>query len=1277
MADESVRVTFDFAGNDQEVLGRITDTLKGVNKESGDAFTRLTEGARQSAAGITDVAGAYDKLRRSLKGDMAGQSAGDIIQNITIQKRVVNELEAAVAQAKAKFDELNHATQNLAEQERRRAAQTDWQRKVRELNLEKVALKELQAEYDRKAKAEEKAAAAQAQKEQGNVSYLTQMRNIRQEMTQIVELSRQNGTNYQENERYKQLAAELEKVGTAYRVTRVQQQALISGATQIGGLLSGLSAISGAFSAAAGAMTLFGSKNENLLEVQRKLFAFMSITVGLQSIANTLHETSAFRVTTVAKATSLWNAAQKALNVQLGLSAALSKALMVSGIGLLIAGITALIVAYNKLKKNREELRKQNEEVAKKEAEISKSIADGYGSQVAKIEALRSALNSESVSQKNKLKIIKELQGIMPGYNAELNSEGKVIRENKKAIDEYLVSLEKAVKYKAVEKELMELYSQLYENEKQKNELATGFAAAEIDANLADWQKKKLENVGDSTIKAFDAAAETIKGKITTLVQYIQKEGLVDFFNDDNKTADRIAKTYASLSDLRHKQARERVRQEEDMQNAIEQTRIAAMEDGSDKTVAQLELNHKKEVQAWERQAEDMLQKKRDNARQLFNADSANEGKTFDASAIKLDENELKQLQDALTALNDKHTKETDDFLKNLIDKYQDYAKQREEIEKKYNADIKVLTDSRTAENAEATDRAIAQARKDMTNAIADLDKAFLPATDAITNLFKDMSRKSVSEMRYIAEQAQAMMDFVLSGQWDEEKAAAFGIKTKEIFLQLNKEWADSPEKLEAIKKAIRNLVATADDAETGLNKMAKALKTLFNTKTNATDFKKSLDNLASGLQDVTTLGNLFADSLRDIGELSGSEIFGDIAEGLSSVLDIAGSAMEGAQAGASLGGPVGAAVGAALGVVKSITSMLVAGKEQAEKNRQLTATMHREIFAGEVEVNRLYRERYEWTKKIGEAQLEYIARVGEELEKQLSQTSSEAETAWQKLQNQQYYARWDTGKRYGAFGIDALAKDVDAHWADPTSLKGLTEAEIELLYYQGRLTDEAKGYYEIWKAATSETAELEKQAEEYAETLRETFTGTSYSDIVNSIVDAFEEGKRSAEDFSSMFEDLMRGALSSALESLTDEKMRAWYEDLAKMGEDGFTEDEVTRARQSYLQLTEGISAYADALEKATGITLSKAEDESRTAVAKGIESISQDSADELNGRFTTLVYYGEKSFEKLGNINECLISGLSHLAEIRDNTRYCRRLEKIERYLANMDNNGLLLRK
>ena len=64
------------------------------------------------------------------------------------------------------------------------------------------------------------------------------------------------------------------------------------------------------------------------------------------------------------------------------------------------------------------------------------------------------------------------------------------------------------------------------------------------------------------------------------------------------------------------------------------------MEEGEEKKLAQMELNHQKEIAELKRLKTDYLQKKIDLEKTIFEANSKNEGKTFDESTVSLNENE-------------------------------------------------------------------------------------------------------------------------------------------------------------------------------------------------------------------------------------------------------------------------------------------------------------------------------------------------------------------------------------------------------------------------------------------------------------------------------------------------------------------------------------------------------------------------------------------------------------------------------------------------------------
>ena len=105
---------------------------------------------------------------------------------------------------------------------------------------------------------------------------------------------------------------------------------------------------------------------------------------------------------------------------------------------------------------------------------------------------------------------------------------------------------------------------------------------------------------------------------------------------------------------------------------------------------------------------------------------------------------------------------------------------------------------------------------------------------------------------------------------------------------------------------------------------------------------------------------------------------------------------------------------------------------------------------------------------------------------------------------------------------------------------------------------------------------------------------------------------------------------------------------------------------------------------ENITGLDISGVTGTSRQATAKGIASMSQDSANELNGNFYALLIMADKTCQGVNSIQSMITEGLSVLGRIEENTSHCKRLEKIDndmegtrRTLQEILNKGLILRK
>ncbi len=146
--------------------------------------------------------------------------------------------------------------------------------------------------------------------------------------------------------------------------------------------------------------------------------------------------------------------------------------------GLLAAAIvTAGVALYNFIKRQREV-----SAVEKEMKSIQDDIIRQYAEQKGKIDRLTAAVNDEKRSLVERRKALQELRKIVPGYHTELTAEGKLIRNNKEAIEDYLVALNKEIALKAYQQKLEEAYAKRAELEMKLDE-----QTADRDEKKAAW----------------------------------------------------------------------------------------------------------------------------------------------------------------------------------------------------------------------------------------------------------------------------------------------------------------------------------------------------------------------------------------------------------------------------------------------------------------------------------------------------------------------------------------------------------------------------------------------------------------------------------------------------------------------------------------------------------------------------------------------------------------------------------------------------------------------
>ena len=338
-----------------------------------------------------------------------------------------------------------------------------------------------------------------------------------------------------------------------------------------------------------------------------------------------------------------------------------------------------------------------------------------------------------------------------------------------------------------------------------------------------------------------------------------------------------------------------------------------------------MKLDHAKEQEELEREKADYLQRKIDNAKAAFEANPANKDKVFDGSGITL----TKEENDAFEARKQNLAKKQSNDAQNLVAEQKrlmnEYLKDYGTYLEKRNAIIALYNEQIANATSEGEKLSLAaQMREDL----SELDIEANKTTAAISRLFGDMTNKTVADMRKIADAAQNALDFLIAGEWDEQKGLEFGM-TKETFDTLRK----SPEELEKIRKGIRECREEADAAEGAFKKMGNGLKKLFAAGNDAGKTKQALSEIEAGLSQVLDLASFLSDTFASLGDAFGNDTLSGIAEGINVAMDAVNSTMAGAQAG-SMFGPIGAAAGAAIGLVSSLASSIAKIHDKKNEKR-------------------------------------------------------------------------------------------------------------------------------------------------------------------------------------------------------------------------------------------------------------------------------------------------------------------------------------------------------
>ena len=756
-----------------------------------------------------------------------------------------------------------------------------------------------------------------------------------------------------------------------------------------------------------------------------------------------------------------------------------------------------------------------------------------------------------------------------------------------------------------------------------------------------DWDdaKKKLSEIEKDKSKFTSKQYEEAKKRVETTEKAYKNLGGItgsSLTKQDNQT-EKLRKQTDKYNALLDKQSLEQQRSAEDLQMEVDEARIKAMDEGSAKTIAEMELNFEKEMQAIDRQKKDALRKKVEDARAAWEANPKNKGKSFDATDIKLSDDEQNyydELYKIAIISNEK-------IYKDLAEHYLSYADERLAIEKKFNDDISILQEARKKAEAKGDASEIAkidrsvekrteiknedifkldaeQFKKNMNweQVFGNLDKV---STDTLKKLKVNLKDFISSQKDLSPENLKELVDAI--ERIDDKVSERNPFEAMSVSFKSLKDATDAQrEAQEAYNKTLKegtdeekkNAKATLESAKNNKQKALSEATTILHHGVDEIGQYVDAGNQVIGIME--TLGTKTPEWLE--GTMSG---FGEMLDGLGSIdlmkpmSIVTGSlqTIKGALTSiTSLGGVINWSGSNAKEVQDSINRL-------TDRNETLQTSI--ESLTDEIKASKgtksvaAYRSAYEYQK---EQNSNYLNIAREQAGYHNSHKS------WQ------YYMRWS------AEDLKWIQQNINKNFTGTSSLWELTPEEMEKLRSNvdiwTKMQNAGKGGY--GERVTDKLDDYIEQAgklEELTDNLYEGLTGMSFDSMYDSFVSSLMDMEKSAEDVADdISKYFMQAMLSNAIGEQFSDKLRTWYDKFGEAMKDDGTLDNNERKElmDEYMGYVDEAMKLRDELAAATGYDKISQESTSQSASSKGFQAMSQDTGEELNGRFTALQIAGEE---------------------------------------------------
>lgn len=844
------------------------------------------------------------------------------------------------------------------------------------------------------------------------------------------------------------------------------------------------------------------------------------------------------------------------------------------------------------------------------------AVARAYADRIAELSVQREKEEMKRLNQKLTIaKAEQELERVTAEYNKKAN-EGFGTATAKLEAKDKIIQARKNVE------DQKKIYNDLVNNVNDYDKNITVISNHIKTLDLFPQPKEGTYDYWQQQVEIADNALKQITSEQKKVLDEASKNSKKDLYGlgidravvdsykkavKDKAEAEKQLKVYGDSSKeqkMAEKEAEKRKKEQEKLNEELlslrrqnQQAEIDLMEEGTEKKLKQIDLDYQKELDAIKKQEKDLSERQG--------------GKLTSEQSI--------EISARYTNAENKREKDIADVSKELnsiLDKYRDYSAQRIAIEKQYQDDEKKLRDGLAKAKSDSE-------KKQYEDALKELEKQRKKTIDSIS--------KSEIEDSGIWKMLMGDVDALPTDTLEKLLSDA-----EQLVKSTNLSATDMKAMMDTINSARQNLVARNPfkTLKEEYEKYQKAIKKgdkqgAFTSWSNVEQASESIKSNISTLgASLSSLGTTFSDEL---------------GEGIQKAVDIINDGITAfevfGKTGEKSAGDTVKGISGIVGIITTLvgTVMNAFDSTKAEQERNIEYQRRQEGYWDSINYQ---VERYlELLKEA--AGNDYFATATQSL----TTLEKAREKAYKDIVKSMPVGDVD----YTTFGLAQLFNyGKFSHAMTEYAFGGPQAKEIfDFIQANGGydlenklISEEAiwamKSNADIWsklpewlQQAIDKFVEFNDQTKELEETLNEDLFQTTSQGLEEAILEGLKGGKRGIADFGEDFEEIMRNALlqSFVIDQLRG-KAREFYKKYTLLADSDenrkldLTAEEISDLRKDWNDIIRAATEEAKNIDAIVGGSSSSSQEASK----KGFATASQDSIDELNGRFTALQIAGEE---------------------------------------------------